>query len=121
MKELGELEANHEKFEDRDTQVIVISMEGPEKARLTQADFPHLKVVADGDATVARAFDTVHKHASPDGSDCNAPTTILVDGKGRVRWLFRPDFHIVRLSPAQLLAAIDEHLPRREARAFRDR
>ena len=120
MKELGELEANHEKFEDRDAQVVVISLEGPEKARLTQADFPHLKVVADGDASVARAFDTVHKHASPDGSDCNAPTTILVDGKGRVRWLFRPDFHIVRLSPAQLLAAIDKHLSRREARAFRN-
>jgi peroxiredoxin len=120
MKELGELEANHSKFEDRGTQIVVVSMEGPDKARATQAEFPHLKVLADSDASVAGALKTVHKHAAPDGSDTNAPTTVLVDGKGVVRWFFRPDFHIVRLSPAQLLGAIDEHLPRREARASRN-
>jgi hypothetical protein len=37
--------------------------------------------------------------------------TILVGGQGTVRWLFRPGRFLERLSPAQLLAAIDEHLP----------
>jgi hypothetical protein len=45
------------------------------------------------------------------GQDPAAPTTILVDGQGTVRWLFRPDRFLERLSPAQLLAAIDEHMP----------
>ena len=38
------------------------------------------------------------------------PTTFLVDGSGNVRWLFRPERFLVRLSPAELLAAVDANL-----------
>jgi hypothetical protein len=37
------------------------------------------------------------------------PTTFLIDGKGQVRWHFRPDRHIERLSAAEVLAAVDAH------------
>jgi alkyl hydroperoxide reductase subunit AhpC len=110
MVELGELEANHAEFEERGTRVVVISMEDCAKAEATQADFPHLKVVADGDARMCRALEVIHPGIAPDGSDAAAPTTILVDGKGKVRWLFRPERHMTRLSTAELLKAIDEHL-----------
>ena len=39
MVELGELEAHYEDFARRNTRVVVVSLEGPEQARQTQADF----------------------------------------------------------------------------------
>ena len=43
-------------------------------------------------------------------ADTNAPTTLLLDGAGTVRWFRRPERIIARLSPAELLAAMDETL-----------
>jgi hypothetical protein len=40
------------------------------------------------------------------------PTTILVDHQGFVRWMYRPPSAFVRLSPEQVLKAVDEHLGR---------
>ena len=42
--------------------------------------------------------------------DADAPTTILVDGQGVVRWVFRPERFLTRLSPEELLAAVDQHV-----------
>src|SRR5437879_4527330 len=112
MIELGQLEAEHREFDKRNVQVVVISLEDQDKARATQAAFPHLVVVADADRKLAKALDVIHQHSAPDGGDTTAPTTVLVDGKGMVRWTFRPDRFLVRLSPAQVLAAADAHLPR---------
>jgi hypothetical protein len=36
---------------------------------------------------------------------------VLVDRQGTVRWTFRPERFLDRLSPDELLAAIDQHLP----------
>ena len=47
----------------------------------------------------------------PDGGDTAAPTTLLVDGGGTVRWTFRPDRFLNRLSPSQVLAAVDKEMP----------
>jgi len=49
-------------------------------------------------------------HHSPSGGITVSPTTILVDRRGQVRWVFRPTRFINRLTPAELLAAVDEHL-----------
>ena len=54
------------------------------------ANFPHLIVISDADMNVARAMQVVHPGASATGGDTNAPTTFLVDGAGKVRWMFRP-------------------------------
>jgi hypothetical protein len=88
----------------------VASLEDRETAAVTQQEFPHLTVVADADRGLGQALQVLHPGAKPGGGDAFAPTTLLLDGQGVVRWVYRPDRHIVRLSPAQLLAAVDEHL-----------
>jgi peroxiredoxin len=110
MIELGELEAHYTEFEKRNARLIVVSIENPSDAQKTQAEFPELTVVADHDRNLIDAVSALHAQSAPDGGDTAAPTTILVDGNGTVRWIFRPDRVFTRLSPAQLLAAFDEHL-----------
>lgn len=111
MIELGQLEAHWQEFEKRNVRVVVVSVENQEAAKATQADFPHLIVVSDAERNLSRAMDVIHPHSAPDGADTAAPTTILLDGKGTVRWTFRPESVFHRLSPEQVLAAIDKEMP----------
>jgi peroxiredoxin len=111
MVELGELEARHDDFAKRNVRIVAISNDDPATARDTQADFRHLKIASDADQNMAKALQVVQSGVGPQHSDTNAPTTILVDGDGTVRWLFRPDYFIVRLSPDDFLAAIDKTWP----------
>lgn len=108
MVELGQLEKHHAEFANRRVRVIVISNDDPATAQVTQSDFPHLVVVSDANQNMAKAIQVIHAGAGAKGDDTNAPTTFLVDGTGNVRWLFRPERFLVRLSPAELLKAIDE-------------
>lgn len=107
MVELGGLEKRHQDFANRKLRIVAISSDDLATAQLTQAKFPHLLIAADPDQSTARAFAVLQEHAGPGGTDTNAPTTFLVDAAGNVRWLFRPDRFMVRLSPDELLAAID--------------
>jgi alkyl hydroperoxide reductase subunit AhpC len=111
MIELGQLERHHEDFARRNTRVLVISMEGTEDAARTQADFPHLLVLADQKRGLSEAAGLVHEHASPDRSDADMPTTILVDNHGVVRWIYRSPEVIARLSPEEVLQALDQFMP----------
>jgi peroxiredoxin len=90
--------------------VIVVSVEGHEDARKTQADFPHLTVLSDEGRGLSEAAGLIHPRAAPDGGDAEVPTTILLDRRGIVRWLYRSPTVIARLSPDQLLQAIDQKL-----------
>ncbi len=110
MIELGQLERRHEAFAERNTRLVVVSVEGLDRARLTQADFPHLVVLADDGRGLSDAAGLIHARSGPEGSDTSAPTTILVDRHGNVRWLFRPSAVITRLAPDDVLAAIDSHM-----------
>jgi peroxiredoxin len=111
MIELGQLEAHHEDFARRHARIVVVSLENEADARQTQTDFPHLVVVADHERKLINALDVLHKKAAPDGGDAATPTTVLVDRQGVVRWVFRPDRVIHRLSPEELLAAMGQHFP----------
>ena len=111
MLELGQLERYHEDFARRHTRVIAISVEGLDAARQTQADFPHLLVLADKERGLSEAAGLLQAHAAPDGSDVDTPTTILVDRHGLVRWLYRPRAVLARLSPDEVLQALDAHIP----------
>src|SRR5215475_13726477 len=111
MVELGQLESHWQEFEKRNVKVVVVSVEDLETAKATQKDFPHLTVVSDGEQNLSDAVAVVHARSGPKGEDTSAPTTILVDGSGTVRWTFRPDRVLTRLSPAQVLAAVDQELP----------
>ena len=110
MLELVQLEKRHADFAQRGARVIVVSLEGLDDARLTHADFPHLQVIADQSRGLSETVGLIHAQAAPDGGDAAAPTTILVDRQGLVRWLYRPNEIIARLSPDEVLAAIDTHL-----------
>jgi len=110
MIELGQLERQHADFKRRDTRVVVVSMESAADARLTQADFPHLLVLADAGRGLSDAAALVDPHGAPDGRDVDAPTTILTDRDGLVRWIYRSPTFVARLSPGQVLQAIDERL-----------
>ncbi|SRR5579875_2749524 len=111
MIELGQLEAHWQEFEKRNVHVVVVSVEDLEAAKATQADFPHLIVVSDAERSLSGALDVIHPRSAPDGGDTSAPTTILIDGDGTVRWTFRPDRVFNRLSPEQVLAALDKEMP----------
>jgi peroxiredoxin len=111
MIELGQLEAHWQEFEKRNVRVVVISVQGLEESAATQADFPHLVVVSDAERQLTEAVEVLHPQSAPDGSDTAAPTTILSDGSGTVRWTFRPDRVLTRLSPAEVLQAVDRELP----------
>jgi peroxiredoxin len=113
MVELGELESHFQEFAKRKNRVVVISTDDREDAQKSQTQFPHLVVVADTDQKMCQALNVIHSGAGHGAKDPAAPTTILVDGQGTVRWLFRPNRFLERLSPAQLQAAIDEHMPER--------
>src|SRR4051812_24052984 len=110
MTELVQLERRHEEFSKRNARPIVVSLEGPEEARKTQADFPHLTVLSDEARGLSEAAGLIHPHAAPDGGDADVPTTILVDRQGTVRWVYRSPSVIARLSPDDVLQAIDQKL-----------
>ena len=110
MLELGQLEKEHAEFDKRKSRVIVVSLENQEDAKATQADFPHLVVVADTEKKLSTALGVIHAGQAPDGGDTTMPTSILVDGNGLVRWVMRPDNMFVRHTPAHVLADIDAHV-----------
>ncbi len=107
MKELGQLDAQHDEFAKRKVRIVAISNDSLGDAKATQDRFPNLLIVADPLQTMAKAVEVIHQGAAAGGGDTNAPTTFLVDS-GYVRWFFRPDSFIARLSPQELLAAIDQ-------------
>src|SRR5260221_6651788 len=109
MTELVQLERRHEDFSKRNARVIAVSIESVELARETQADFPHLGVLSDESRGLSEAAGLIHKNAGPGGGDADVPTTILVDSGGIVRWIYRSPSGIVRLSPDEVLRAMDGH------------
>jgi peroxiredoxin len=111
MTELGQLEAQWQEFDKRKVRVVVVSMEDQEAAKATQEKFPHLEVVSDEKQSLTKVGSVIHPHSAPHGGDTAAPATLLIDGQGKIRWTFRPEYVFTRLSPAELLSAIDKEMP----------
>ncbi|HVX16353.1 MAG TPA: hypothetical protein VHC22_34525 [Pirellulales bacterium] len=112
MIELGQLERREADFARRKARIVVSSIEGAEEAQQTQADFPHLLVLSDEERGLSNAVQLIHPHSTPEGGDTSAPTTIIVDEQGTVRWLYRSPSAIARLSPDEVLEALDAHRAR---------
>ena len=110
MVELGQLERHHEEFDARGVNIVAASLDDLDESAKTQGQFPHLTILSDRDESLARAADVIGVHHSPTGATTVSPTTVLIDAGDTVRWIFRPDRYIKRLSPPELLAAIDSHL-----------
>ena len=110
MIELGELDKQVKSFVERGVSVICVSAESAESASEVKRRFPSLTVISDTRGEFARGLDILLPDASPSGDDALAPTTILVDATGIVRWIYRPKNIVKRLTPEELLAKIDELL-----------
>jgi peroxiredoxin len=110
MIELGELEGHHDDFARRNTQVVVASLEGVEDARLTQKDFPHLVVLADEKAGLVNAVQVLNPGGGHVGEDVPAPTTFFIDKHGTVRAFRRAGRVMARLSPDEVLEALDAEI-----------
>ena len=63
MTELVQLERRHQAFQERNTRVLVVSVEGLDDARKTQADFPHLTVLADETRSLSEAAALIQQKA----------------------------------------------------------
>jgi alkyl hydroperoxide reductase subunit AhpC len=111
MIELVQLERHHDDFQKRNTRVLVASMEDLADAKKTQAQFPHLIVLADETRNLSEAAGLIHPHAGPAGRDIDVPTTVILDRQGTVRWLYRSPALNVRLSPEDVLREIDRRIP----------
>ncbi len=111
MTELVQLERHHEDFAKRNTRVLAASLDGLDDSRKTQAEFPHLVVLTDETRNLSEAAGLIHPHAAPDGGDADVPTTVLVDRQGAVRWIYRSPAVVVRLSPDDVLEAVNRYLP----------
>ena len=110
MVELGQLEKHHSEFDAKGVRVVAASLDDVSETQKTQQQFPHLTILSDHEESLAKAADVIGPHHSPSGGTTVSPTTVLLDRTGQVRWVFRPDRYITRLSPPELLAAIDAHL-----------
>ena len=110
MIELGQLEGRHDDFDRRNTQLVVVSLEGTEDASQTQKQFPHLVVLSDAKASLTNAVQVLNPGEGHAGEDVPFPTTFFVDGQGKVRAVRRAGGVISRLSPDEVLAAVDAEL-----------
>ena len=110
MIELGELDKRADAFRERGVPVICVSLDDREGTREAQRRFPSLTVLVDAQRDLAESLQLLHPGAGPGGMDGFAPTTVLVDANAVVRWVYRPPNLADRLSPDELLAAIDRYL-----------
>jgi alkyl hydroperoxide reductase subunit AhpC len=108
MIELGQFESRHEEFAKQNAHVVVASLEDSETAQKTQTEFPHLVVLADHNRNLANAAEVIHGQSTPEGGDTSAPTTIIMGPDGKVRWIYRSPAAIARLSPDEVLRAIED-------------
>ncbi len=106
MTQLGELESAHGDFERVGARVVAVTLEDLKTAAETQRQFPHLAIVSDERQQLSGEIDVINPGFAPDGGDCAAPTILLVDNEGTVRWLHRPVRFIARPSAADLVARV---------------
>jgi peroxiredoxin len=110
MIELVQLENRIQEFEKRKVRVMAVTIEDTEDAQKTQTKVPHIKIISDPQRSLLNAVQAIHSKANPNGNDAARPMTILLDGNGTVKWVYKPDSFMVRPSPDDVLVAIDSNL-----------
>ena len=107
MTQLKELENHSEEFRRLGAEVAVVSIEDVGMAAETKRDFPSLIVISDERRELSNGIELINPGFGPDGGDSAAPTILLVDDTGTVRWLHRPTRFIARPSATELAATIE--------------
>jgi peroxiredoxin len=111
MIQLGQLEARHEDFAKRNARVVAVSLDNVEESAKTQDKFKDLVILSDADKSLANAAELIAppQQHSLDGGETLAPTTVLIDRDGVVRWVSRKANYLERPTPDEVLSALDEH------------
>jgi peroxiredoxin len=107
MIELGELDRHAADFAARGAKMCAISVDGLEDTKAVQAKFPSILLVSDESQSMSKALGTMHEGAKPGGGDVSAPTTVIVDAQGVVRFLYRPGNVAERIGSQKLLEELD--------------
>jgi peroxiredoxin len=115
MIQLDQLEARHEDFARRNTRVVAVSLDSLKETAKTQDRFRNLVLISDEDKSLANAAQLIAPplQRSPTGGETEAPTTVLIDSGGVVRWVSRKANYLERPTPDEVLAAVDEHAHKR--------
>ena len=98
MAELGEFVKHDADFKALDVQVLGVSVDPPDKARVAQdklkAPFP---ILSDAKAGLMELYGTRSPaNRGPGGSFINTPTLVLIDKTGTIRWIHQADNFRVR-------------------------
>jgi peroxiredoxin len=97
MNELGEFVKHFDELKAKRVQVIGVSIDPADKARVVQqalkAPFP---ILSDSDLKVMGLYGTASPvYRTRDGRPLNTPTLVLIDRKGIIRWIHQAeDFRI---------------------------
>ena len=105
---------------DRGVEVVAVSVDPPEiaEAMRRKLELP-MKILCDVDGTLMDPLGIRHDGGMPfnliagevarinPSRDLFLATNYLVDEKGVIRWIYRPDTYRVRASIDELVAAVD--------------
>ncbi|HIF64151.1 MAG TPA: redoxin domain-containing protein [Deltaproteobacteria bacterium] len=101
-------------FDERDIQVVTVSAESPEDIQDRYRNHSLQAImIADRDLVVTDAFGlrNLGAHSGPLTVDGLAvPTSLLIDGEGRVLWVDQAENYQRRNGPEVVLAALERHL-----------
>jgi peroxiredoxin len=103
-------------FDQRGVQIVTVSTDHPEEIRESRsAHGLQATMLSDPELVVTDAFGlrNLGYHSAPPRDDAEAlpvPTSLLVNGQGRVLWMDQSENYQRRSGPEVVLAALREHL-----------
>jgi peroxiredoxin len=108
MNELGEFVKHFDELKAKRVQVLGVSVDPIEKARVAQqalkAPFP---ILSDSDRNVMVLYGTASPlYRGRDGKPLNTPTLVLIDRKGIIRWIHQAEDFRIRAPIAEDLEQI---------------
>lgn len=109
--ELANLQSEHASFAERGVRLVGVSLSDAAAARATAERHPDLLILRDDRQEL---LDRLNLYLDDQRGEAArlAPTTILLDREGLVRYVHRPARVSARLSPGPLLALVERHLLR---------
>ena len=113
MRRLEELRPE---FERRDLQIVTVCADTPEEIREGRGEHGlQARMLSDPELVVTDAFGlrNLGVHSAPPSYHAEAlpvPTTLLIDGEGKVLWMDQSENYQRRSGPEVVLAALQKHL-----------
>ena len=100
-------------LDEREIQVVTVCTDTPAKIRAGHGKHKlQARMLSDRKLEVTDLYGLRNQavHTGPPGVPQPVPTTILADAEGVVRWIDQSENYQRRSEPAEVLAAIEQHL-----------